>query len=151
MNVYRPTASRFVRGVVGLLRDRTVLALSVLFGIALAGLMWHQASQRTHLIESTAIQQAARYAGAVAEFRTLYTSEVVKAAVAHGLQVTHDYQNKAGAIPLPATLSMLLGNHLAEKESGGQTRLFSPYPFRWRQITLRVEVSQAVCHGCSAL
>jgi hypothetical protein len=68
----------------------------------------------------------------VAEFRTLYTSEVVSTAKDHGLEITHDYKDKLGAIPLPATLSMLLGNRLAEKEDGGQTRLYSPYPFPWR-------------------
>jgi PAS domain S-box-containing protein len=135
MNVFRPTASKVVRGAVGLLRDRTILALSVLFGIAVASLLWHQASQRSRLIESTAIQQAARYFVDVAESRALYTSEVVKTAIDHGLEVTHDYKNKAGAIPLPATLSMLLGNRLAEKQSGGQTRLYSPYPFPWRSKT----------------
>jgi hypothetical protein len=135
MNVVRHTASNIVRGAVGLLRDGTILALSVLFGIALVILLRHQESQRSRLIESAAIQQAARYSDAVAEFRTLYTSEVVKTAIDHGLQVTHDYQDKAGAIPLPATLSMLLGNRLAEKQSGGRTRLYSPYPFPWRSKT----------------
>ena len=41
-------------------------------------------------------------------------------------------REREGAIPLPATLSMLLGNRLAEKEDHGQTRLYSPYPFPWR-------------------
>ncbi len=128
-------ASNVFRGDGGLLQDKTILALSVLFGVAVGGLVWHQANQRSRLIESSALQQAARYSDAVAEFRTLYTSEVVATAIDHGLEVTHDFKDKAGAIPLPATLSMLLGNRLAEKQSGGRTRLYSPYPFPWRRET----------------
>ena len=135
MDVFRQTVINVVCGAVVLLRDRTILALSILFGTALAGLLWLQSSQRSRLVESTAIQQAVRYSDAVAEFRSLYSSEVVKTATDHGLLVTHDYKDKAGAIPLPATLSMLLGNHLAEKHSGGLTRLYSPYPFPWRSKT----------------
>ena len=58
-------------------------------------------------------------------------SEVVERVRPHGIDVTHDYQGKTSAIPLPATLSILLGNRL-----GGDTettvRLYSDYPFPWR-------------------
>lgn len=72
---------------------------------------------------------------ALEEFRTLYTSEVVVPAQKMGLLVKHDYQSVDGAIPLPATLSMALGNRLAEDEGGNGARLYSPYPFPWRQET----------------
>ena len=132
---FRHKARHAVRSCVAPFRDRTILGLSVLLGIAVAGLLWHQAHQRARLVESTAVQQAARYAEAVAVFRTLYTSEVVKPMTDHGIKATHDYRDIKGTIPLPATLSMLLGNRLAEKEAGGHTRLYSPYPFPWRSET----------------
>ncbi|MBM3463776.1 MAG: response regulator, partial [Armatimonadetes bacterium] len=69
------------------------------------------------------------FSEALAEMRTLYTSEVVETVRAQGIPVSHDYKKIKGAIPLPATLSMRLGNRLAEKGSGGETRLYSDYPF----------------------
>ena len=49
----RRAAENAVRCSVGLLRDRTILALSVLFGIAAVGLVWHQLRQSSRLVEST--------------------------------------------------------------------------------------------------
>lgn len=65
------------------------------------------------LVRSNAIENAAQFSAAIREFRTIYTNEVVKNVKQHGIEVTHDYREKEGAIPLPATLSMLLGNRLA--------------------------------------
>ena len=47
------------------------------------------------------------------ELRKLYTSEVTDRLVGHGIQVTHDYATKEGAIPLPATFSMELGKRIS--------------------------------------
>ncbi len=49
-----------------------------------------------------------------------------------GIDVTHDYDspsNRGRAIPLPATLSMKLGNELGARLHGGSTRLYSEFPF----------------------
>ena len=48
------------------------------------------------------------------------------------MRVSHDYLDHAGAVPLPATLSMQLGSRLGEAEDGVNTKLYSPYPFPWR-------------------
>ncbi len=85
------------------------------------------------MIESTAVKNASLFSGVLTEFRTLYTSEVVNKAKQHGLEITHDYATKEHAIPLPATLSMLLGKNLGERASESETMLYSPYPFPWRQ------------------
>ena len=48
------------------------------------------------------------------------------------IEVTHDYdsdEKRGEAIPLPATLSMKLGNELASQLDGGRTRLYSKFPF----------------------
>ena len=50
----------------------------------------------------------------------------------HGIEVTHDYDTQAGAIPLPVTLTMLLGKRISAHEAGAQIRLYSPYPFSSR-------------------
>jgi len=115
--------------------DRTILSLAAVFCVAAAALLWQQSRTHSRLVHSIALEGAARLTDAMREFRTLYTSEVVDSVVSHGIEVSHDYQSKDGAIPLPATLSMLLGNAIAERGSGGELRLYSPYPFPWRQET----------------
>ncbi len=66
--------------------------------------------------------------------RTLYTSEVVEIVRNQGIEVTHNYRDKVGAIPLPVTMSMALGNHIAlESKRDFLFRLYSDYPFPWRK------------------
>ena len=96
-------------------------------------LLWHFSQLSSELKEAAAIESAARYSEVLAEFRTLYTSEVVSRLRPHGIEVTHDYQSKEGAIPLPATLSMLLGERIGRKGSSVQVHLYSDYPFPWRE------------------
>ncbi len=119
-----------------LLFDRTILLLVIMFAIAIALLMWHRARLEHRLVETTAVAEAQRYSEALATFRTLYTREVVGTVAKHGITVTHDYgdQKHGGkAIPLPATLSMEIGNEMAEKGLGGRTALYSGFPFPHRE------------------
>jgi signal transduction histidine kinase len=111
------------------------LILVLLFSIATLAAVWHISQLQSQLIESGAIKNARLISNALAEFRTLYTSEVIKTAKQQGLEITHDYVGKENAIPLPATLSMLLGKKLGEHASGSKVTLYSPYPFPWRQET----------------
>ena len=46
-----------------------------------------------------------------------------------GIEVTHDHPTREGAIPLPATLTMLTGKRIGAHGSGAQTRLYSPFHF----------------------
>jgi hypothetical protein len=87
---------------------------------------------KAELLRETAVDDVARYSEALREFRSLYSSEVVERAKSEGLTITHDYQQIPGALPLPATLSMLLGTRLTER-SGGYVRLYSHYPFPHRE------------------
>ena len=86
-------------------------------------------------MQETAIQHAAAYANALAQFRTLYTSEVVVPLREQGIIATHDYKNRPKTVPLPATLSLLLGDNLKEGAAGIETSLYSKYPFPWRVET----------------
>ncbi len=112
-----------------------ILILVLAFFAATFAAIWHVSQLQSQLIESTAVKNARSFSNALTEFRTLYTSEVVTTAKQHGLEITHDYTTKENAIPLPATLSMLLGEKLGEHASGSKTMLYSPYPFPWRQKT----------------
>jgi PAS domain S-box-containing protein len=116
-----------------LLHARTILVLALMFCAGVAGVLWQVSRVQSNLVASIALQDASLYTQALTEFRTLYTSEVVETIRDHGIEVTHDYATKAGAIPLPVTLSMLLGQRLGAERSGVQARLYSPYPFPWRQ------------------
>ena len=116
-----------------LLHRRPMLVLAVLSVTGALVVWWHMAALSRSLIESKALRDAALYSEAIAEFRTLYTSEVVETVLRHGIEVTHDYKTKEGAIPLPATLSMLLGKRIGKQVSGAETHLYSPYPFPWRR------------------
>src|SRR5215510_14348176 len=116
-----------------LLYERTLLVLTIMFGTGVVIILWHVYRLQSNLIESVTLNNASLYAQALEEFRTLYTSEVAVRAQMKGVEVTHDYDAKEGAIPLPATLSLLLGKHIAAKGTGGQPRLYSDYPFPWRQ------------------
>ena len=102
------------------------------FLVAIGVLLWQAWRGQEKLIESAALQQAALYSQTIADMRTLYTSEVVARVRSHGVEVTHDYAETEGAIPLPATLSIMLGELIAERGAGGHVRLFSDFPFPWR-------------------
>lgn len=113
---------------------RIIISLFALFSFISIGMIWHTKNIQDNVVKTSGLNNAKLYSDAITAFRTIYTSEVVSVARQHGLQVTHDYENKA-AIPLPATLSILLGNKIAEGNSGARAILHSPYPFPWRQET----------------
>ena len=114
--------------------DRRIVFLLVallLFCVGFA--VRHLTALQSDLTAATALENGKLYAEAIAAFRTLYTREVVEPLHDRGIPATHDYEQQEGAIPLPATLSMLLGKKIGETSSGAQTRLYSRYPFPWRQ------------------
>ncbi|MGE3313473.1 MAG: response regulator [Planctomycetaceae bacterium] len=126
------SAGRFVqplyRHVVGL------LAFLWLGGVAL--LIWHASNLQRRLVETAALHGAQLQSRMLEEFRSLYTSEVVDRIRAHGVAVTHNYDDPANdgkAIPLPATFTIKLGERLQTDESGLSVRLFSDHPFPWRK------------------
>ncbi len=112
-------------------KDPNVIVTLLLVVLGVAGMWWQFRTMSTELVEIMALQQAEKYSQVIAQFRKLYTSEVVKPAEEAGLEITHDYKERPGTIPLPATLSKLLGNELG-KETGSEVRLYSDYPFPWR-------------------
>ena len=115
-------------------RDIWLLAavLAVLFVATIGVASWEQARQG----REQALASAKRYTDMLAEFRTVYTSEVVTTVIQEmdghsGMEVTHDYRERDGAIPLPATLSMELGRRITER-GNATVSLYSPFPFPWR-------------------
>ncbi len=113
------------------LLDPSVAGLSALLilGIALVlAFLLYQSSERTR---RATLRYAAELTYTLETFRTLYSAEVVAPARAAGVVVTHDYARVPRSIPLPATLSMELGEALGGAD-GARSSLYSPYPFPWR-------------------
>lgn len=120
---------------IGFLYRHILSILALVFAIGLGSTIWYISRLQSNLIETMALENAALYSQALAEFRTLYTQEVVERVRPRGIQVRHDYETVPGSIPLPATLSILLGKRIGEHASGAEAQLYSPYPFPWREPT----------------
>ncbi len=130
----RQLISQAITAFNNLLYKYTILILTLLFCVGLSAALWNMSRLSSNLIQSQALQNAALYAEASKEARTLYSDEVVNRAKAiPGIIVTHDYQNKKGAIPLPATYLIELAHRLTEKNPDTSVRLYSDYPFPSRQ------------------
>ena len=136
---------------VHLIHHRTILVLSAMLVFVIGSTLWHVSHTYSSLINQSALENAALYSQALAEFRTIYTAKVVARLKGQGVTITHDYETRDGAIPLPATLSMELGKRIGEHQSGAETQLYSPYPFPWREESggLRDGFSKEAWHRLS--
>ncbi len=112
---------------------RLIISLGLGLVVGVFALIWYVGDFQSRLIRQMALTNSQTYANTLSEFRTLYTSEVVDRIRTHpDITVSHDYLNTQYAIPLPATLSMKLGEQIGKQLSGAESFLYSPYPFPWR-------------------
>jgi serine/threonine protein kinase len=106
------------------------LFLTVLLTLA-AGL-WHLSRLSAQLVQATALQGAALEADILQQVQDFY-SKVVVASVKDEVQVTHRYAGIKGAIPVPASFMIDLGEHIRKSQTTAMfVRLYSDYPFRYR-------------------
>ncbi|MCK6458452.1 MAG: response regulator [Planctomycetes bacterium] len=105
--------------------------LALLFVAGAGILLQQQLRDQRDVIEAKALEDARVHAHMLETFREIYTRDVVEVVRKQGVVVTHDYREEPGAIPLPATLSMELGERMGRE--GIRTLLYSPYPFPWRK------------------
>jgi signal transduction histidine kinase len=113
--------------------ERTVLLLAIIFCAGGAATLWQLSRLSSKLVESGALQSTSIYSESITDLRTFYNSEVVERVRPHGVEVTHDYARKEGAIPIPATFTIEFGKRIGEKNSGMHIRLYSDYPFPFRK------------------
>jgi len=113
--------------------EHSVLLLAIVLAASFGAGLWYSYHLQRELVATLAEQGTRLQATILQELRTLYTSAVVERVRAAGIEVTHDYQAKHAAIPLPATLTIELGERIAESGSGLGVRLYSDYPFPWRK------------------
>jgi serine/threonine protein kinase len=107
------------------------LLLSVSLGSAIG--LWSLSRLSEELVRSTALKSAAQYSEMLEEVNNVYSSEVVNRVQSEKVKVAANYADIHGAIPLPATLTYVLGQRISEKSTSGmQVRVYSDYPFRSR-------------------
>jgi len=116
-----------------LIHDRTIFLLTVMFCVGAAATLWQLSHLSSNLVESGALHGASLYADSLTELRTFYGSQIVERVTPQGIEVTHDYATKPGAIPIPATFSIEFGKQVSKKDSGMQVRLYSDHPFPFRK------------------
>lgn len=108
------------------------LLLAVTLGSAFG--LWHLSRLSEELVRSTALTSAAQQAEMLEAVNGFYSAEVVgRLKNVDGVKITHDYHSQKAAIPLPATLTIDLGNHISQSNSGMQVRLYSDHPFAKRK------------------
>jgi methyl-accepting chemotaxis protein len=113
---------------------RTKLLLPII-GFAMVvgtGVVWYVQCLARDQAVRMALDEAKRLSTQVQETREYYTNNVVAKAREQNVVVTHDYAQKPGAIPLPATMIHELNETLSKRE-GYTMRLYSKYPFPHRQ------------------
>jgi len=105
------------------------LLVAVTIGSALG--IWRLSRLSEDLVRASALEGAAQQSEMLHEVNTVYTAEVADRV--RGIPVTHDYLDRPGAIPLPATLTIKLGQGMNERgQTGVQVRLYNDVPFRPR-------------------
>jgi adenylate cyclase len=106
-----------------------LLVLLVLAGLPIA--VW---LDLRNLSERALTEQADELSSTIDSIRNYYASNVVGRVLAHGekTQVLPNYGEVPGAIPIPATLSLELGDLINRSTGNTQFRFFSDYPFKNR-------------------
>lgn len=133
-NPFHQFFARTAYGITKLLYKRLILILALLLCAGTAGALWNTSRLSSNLIQVQALQNASLYARAIEQARTLYSSNVIdRVQKIPGVSVTHDYSTTEGAIPLPATFLIELSQQLGAEDLGTRVRLYSDYPFPWRQ------------------
>ncbi|ETW95110.1 MAG: hypothetical protein ETSY2_48620 [Candidatus Entotheonella gemina] len=111
---------------------KIILILILIFGLGAGIILYYVNVFQSRLVDVMAISGAYTYAQAMDEFRQFYSAEIVDSVKMYGIEITHDYNAKEKAIPIPATLSILLGQRLTAQVDMGEVRVYSAFPFPWR-------------------
>ena len=116
------------------LNFRTKITIPILIIGFVLSVVIYQINIRNSInrVVETSLSQAEIVSTQIRELRGYYTKNVVREAKKNGIKITHDYENRDSAIPLPATMVHELNSIFSEK-SDYEVRLFSNFPFPWRQ------------------
>ncbi|HEY7607792.1 MAG TPA: adenylate/guanylate cyclase domain-containing protein [Alphaproteobacteria bacterium] len=113
------------------LRTPAVAALVAIGLFALPAAVWLDLK---NLSEQTLRAQVNELSTVIDAVRGYYAQNVVGRILSHRgeTQVIHNYQQVPGAVPIPATLSIELGDAIGEKVGNVKYRFVSDFPFRNR-------------------
>jgi class 3 adenylate cyclase len=115
---------------------KRVLALTLPFLVALLlmGLPLAVWLDLRHLTEAALRRQAIDFNSLITSVRDYYATNVVGRvlATAGSTQVTNNYKAIPGAIPIPATLSLELGQVISQQQKNINYRFVSDFPFQNR-------------------
>jgi serine/threonine protein kinase len=118
---------------------RNPVAAGLLLAVSLSSAvgLWELSRLSEYLVRTSALESAAQQSEILDEVNKFYTAEVVERAKLKGVEATHDYatrKDRKDLIPLPATLTIELGQHISDRtREGVQVRLYSDHPFRSRK------------------
>lgn len=119
--------------VIGFLARRPMTALSVYAFLSILLIV----GQIYQVFKDTGyratLEAATSYSKSISDVREYYSSQVVTRASESGMTISHDFRNLDNAIPLPATLTIEIGEISSSQRGGGEFRFFSSYPFPWRK------------------
>jgi adenylate cyclase len=116
-------------------RKRTPIILLILLLAGLPAAVWYDMQ---HLTANILRNQATNLDSMITSIRSFYSSNIVNRVLSKhdqaNVAVAHNYEEIPGAIPIPATLSLELGQIISEKQSNVRYRFVSDYPFKNRSV-----------------
>lgn len=89
-------------------------------------------SLSSKLVQESALESVGMKSEILEAVNALYSSEIVGRVDRDHVEVTHDYSDKGGAIPLPATFLTSLGKQISTLQSGVDVHHYSDFPFDFR-------------------
>ncbi len=121
-------------------RRHVLLVIGLVFVLSTLVLMRGVLSLKAYLSDAATVDVAAGYIQTFESFRSVYTAKVVEPAKQAGIEITHDYHQKEFALPLPATLTIEIGQYISEHSDRNiEVKLYSEYPFPWRKGTRELD------------
>jgi adenylate cyclase len=121
-------------GLLNFFLKRVVLILILMFCIGIGIALANMSRLSSNLIESQAVQNAEHYVESFNQAIDLYSVAAAdRAKAVQGIEVTHAYLNQPGAIPLPSTFAIELGERISDRKDEIAVRFYSDYPFPWRE------------------
>jgi len=118
------------------LSDFFLFIVSLLLLLGITYIFWQNYNANKAIAEQVAIDDAGQFAEVAIKFRDFYTSELLPKLNESGVQITHEFNEIPGAMPLPATFAKELGDYLSTQQEHYKVKLYSDLPFPWRKQTL---------------
>lgn len=118
--------------VSALVTNRPIITIGLYILLGAAITLYVSWQHQVELERATAIRAASSYSDAVSSIRKFYAEQIVPRAKEAGVAVSHEYRARPGTIPFPATMSIDLGEELVKGGDGSHYRLYSNFPFPWR-------------------